>query len=313
MPENPLTFPSVAAALRARLPAVRAVHLGMKSEQVRALASDHGFSALACRYPSRGGVDRLCELAWLGTVFVDIGMDDTHPERDVVMREAALFNVAIALFDTVIDDGVRDERAVLLEALKPARLLARLENPRAEGSLLYASHPHAHPIVGLFDVALASIAARFHLRTERTLDRLKLTLVAMYESETRDRHDRSQAKALPVMFYGLLPDGGARANVAAVFRQLGELVAWLDDWKDLRDDLLRARANLWICRWDARGPLPIQYAAGALWSLTRLALMPWRVTSLLGAAIDNLLAATEEVHRDKLICCLALLLGTVDT
>jgi len=300
-------------ALARSQPSASVTQLGLARERLDQLALEHDFADLAARYPSRGDEARLRQLAWLGSAFADAATPHDHPQREQVLREAALFNLAIALFDTVIDDVILEERAGLLRALHPDKLVLRLRDASPAASLCREAELRPRPLIRLFDAALCSIAQRFAGQPPSALDALASALEQMYISETEARYDRSSAKSLPIVFYSLLPDGGAREHTLAAFERLGVFVALLDDWKDLRSDVLAARANLWVSPRDGHGVVPVQYVARALCTMLRLLLAPAYAADVLEGAMQQAVALAAPDERDKIVACISLLRSGVDT
>ncbi len=149
--------------------------------------------------------------------------------------EAALFNLGVSVFDSVVDD----EPQLLGEleaALHPDRVAERLR--LAAGSTArpaLCSDRAAELVVALFDRALHSAAARLEGDFTARL-RLHRLLVAMYESELGLSSDRRAAKTLPVVFIGEL--AGARRNriIEDLYAKLAAFLCLYDDWQDVDDD-----------------------------------------------------------------------------
>lgn len=109
--------------------------LGLTESQVAQLARAYRFAELAQHFPSRGDVQHLCKVAWYGSAVADIAVARAAPERELALRDGALFNVGIALFDTIVDDQP-DGLAGAQEALYPAALRQRLMRPRDRQTVL---------------------------------------------------------------------------------------------------------------------------------------------------------------------------------
>ena len=69
-----------------------------------AMSNTCDFRALASGFPARGDTESLIRIAWWGSAWGDVVCAPDAPDRDLVLKEAALFNLGIALFDSVIDE-----------------------------------------------------------------------------------------------------------------------------------------------------------------------------------------------------------------
>lgn len=240
--------------------------LGLGPSELQELSEQHRLADLARAFPSRGDEPRLREIAWFGSAFGDIVCSAESPERAFVLREAAVFNLAVALFDTVVDNHPIEQASVIASALAPPALHRRLKDPSGPEAALRCADPALHRIVRLFDFVLASAGARWAGAPEQ-IARAWSALTAMYASEMGVCSDRMPAKTMPVSFIGILGDRERGSAMATLFERFGRLVSLLDDWHDLGSDIQGCRANSFVLAQEARGRHALPYAWSALYRL----------------------------------------------
>lgn len=241
--------------------------LGLAQRELRDLFGDRQLEDLARAFPWRGDPRRLRQIAWWGSALGDIATADRRPAAGrCVLREAACFNLAIALFDSVVDE-CSEHVPTLVRELDPVRIKTRLQAPRRVESALRCDDPALRLLVELFDAVFASIGRRL-ARDGRRLDHLIAVLEAMLRSELGLSRNPFEAKTLPIVFIGSLPGGPTPGGRDALFDALARFLWMWDDWIDIVDDMrgLRANAFLGECR------LPASSAVGYMArSLGRLA------------------------------------------
>lgn len=186
----------------------------------------------------RGDPERLRRIAWWGTALAGLPGTATGTAR----VEAGRFNLAFALFDSVVDDTPR-RVAPLAGALAPDRLRARLAEPDRAADVLSSELRELEPLIRLFDTALTATGRRLRGQPSR-LDQLGDLLAAMFWSELRVTPDPFLAKTLPVVFIGSLVD--RHPSTARLFRALARFLWLWDDWLDLAADLRRLRPNAFL-------------------------------------------------------------------
>jgi hypothetical protein len=231
--------------------------------------------------------------------------------RAAALEAGALFNVFVALFDTAID-GSDAGRPGLCAALAPDRLAARLRSPQSVDRRLMHPDPRLAPVCRLIDRVLAILGNRFSERTSR-LAELERQLACMYASETEPGASRLAAKALPLTFICRASDELDCPQRERFYREIGHLVALLDDWDDLPADVHAGRANAFICAYDMR---TLRLPAYALRAAIQIALgkratcrqIESRLTQSLAATIDASRSLPAE-NRGKLLWILQRLLG----
>ena len=259
--------------------------LGLSIARIRTIADQFAFAELAGALPSRGDGTRLEQIAWFGSALGDVACAVEGTRDDEVLSDAALFNVSVALFDTVSDD-------------KP-HLLPRLVgtvNPEALRPLLLGGDVCATDasengddltivrLASLFRHVVARAGRRF-AGQDAKLASLDASIRLMFDSETRAGASRRSAKTLPVTFIGAL---ATRAVSSPLFTALGEFLALYDDWQDLGDDIVRGRANSFVQLVDGAD------APTAYWVSAAAALIaPSRIEARLVAAERRVLDASD--------------------
>jgi hypothetical protein len=232
----------VVERLRRRLPPESGpIELGLRDGQLaRVLPSREAERLAEAVSYARGTGDWLRRIVWWGTALADVaGSGDARTRT-----EAGRFNLAFALFDSIVDDRA-PLTPQLADALDPCRLSARLANPVSDTAALRTSVPELGPLVRLFDVALADAGHRLATAPQRVA-RLTDLLQLMFQSELCLTPDPVPAKVLPVVFVGELV--GDDCGTARLFRRLAEFCWLWDDWLDLADDLARRRPNVFLGR-----------------------------------------------------------------
>ena len=218
--------------------------LGLSAGALRSTADRFAFAELAAAFPSRGDRTRLEQIAWFGSALGDIACAVEGTRDDDVLSDAALFNVAVALFDTVADDQPhllsRLVATVHPDALRPILLGA---DGRAADASESEDDSTTARLASLFRHVVARAGRRFSGQRAK-LSSLDAYVRLMFDSETRAGASRRYAKTLPVTFIGAL---ATRAVFPSpLFTALGEFLALYDDWQDLGDDIVRGRANSFV-------------------------------------------------------------------
>jgi hypothetical protein len=239
----PCVTPAVAlglddAALRRSLPRIEVDLLGATTSR------------------AHGDPERLRRILWWGSALADL------PWRadEMVCVDGGRFNLAFALFDSVVDESP-EKVPTLARALAPERLRTRMAAPNRRDTTLTAPLPELEPLVQLFDVAVASVGRRLRGEQHR-LDHLGGLAETMFQSELRLLPDPFLAKTLPVVFIGALVD--TRASTARFFRALAEFLWLWDDWLDLAEDLSRLRPNAFLGRAGTHAARASACARGAI-------------------------------------------------
>ncbi|MDF1596038.1 MAG: hypothetical protein P1T08_08075 [Acidimicrobiia bacterium] len=193
---------------------------------------------VAAAVPERGDTKRLSQIAGWGAAACWITAEpDTE---DVVYAAAGAFNLAVAVFDSVLDRGP-ERSAALVGSLAPPHLARVLNDPERQRFEPVGSEHE--PVTELFHVALAGFVGRWG--NDRGHMSLALDLLStMYRSEVGESDDPMPAKALPSAFLGLM--GTNDPAHIDMHRALGRFLAAWDDWMDLDEDLLGFRPNRYL-------------------------------------------------------------------
>src|SRR4029079_10025861 len=137
--------------------------------------------ALTAGLPLRGDAERLREIVWWGSALADLRQPASPAERNRGLGEAGRFYLAVALFDSVLDDFPRALDA-LVEALAPDALRRRLVAPGDADPVLQTDAAALQPLVHLFDTVLAAAGTRLREQPRR-VERLGELLETMLRSE----------------------------------------------------------------------------------------------------------------------------------
>lgn len=222
--------------------------------------------------PTRGDRRRLEQIAWFGSALAEIGCAEGGVVDRSLLIEGAAFNLAVALFDTLVDErapGV-DELTRVLAPDVLARIL------RGNFDVAHSRVEQIERIAQLFRFVVGRAGQRFAGDAPKLLV-LEHQLRRMFESEISAGVSRADAKTLPIEFVGELCSRSAAPS--RLFESLGSFLALYDDWQDLGDDVAHGRANSFVRPFDRDGA-SFAYAASAALTLTA----PSRVTSRLVAA-----------------------------
>ena len=171
--------------------------VGWSRAQTAAFAQHYQLQELARAVTGRGDAESLARIAWWGSALADLGAANSCAQRGELLGICAAFNLAVALFDTAIDEAPIP-RLALVKALAPRRLHSRLYQPDSEATRLRSEHPSAALVVGLFDQALADRGRHFAGQHAR-LDTLVALLEAMYRSVLGQSDEPFIAKTGPVI------------------------------------------------------------------------------------------------------------------
>jgi hypothetical protein len=222
--------------------------LGLPFSDVEAACGRYGVDGLVRPIQGRGATaQHLHRIAWHGSALADIGCPPDHPARERLLLDAALFNLAVALTDSLVDDDPQ-AGALAARVLAPERLARRLSGPHDPQATIDSPESDLNALYGLWDTLLVRLGDRFS-GDQGSVTRLTTMLAQMHHSEFELSADRLTAKVMPLEFIGaLLRDPGADSPSAleALYRELGRLFALADDWYDLAADMRHLRANQFI-------------------------------------------------------------------
>jgi hypothetical protein len=188
-------------------------------------------------------------ICW-GARLAELGLaSEESSEADSVMREAGLFNLAVACFDTVVDE-MPGQLLPLARALHPSLLARRLDGAAGSRLTTGRSDGPAEAIVQLFEASLGSTSSRLADQPQQRRQLAEL-LRRMYDSETGRGPNPFLAKTLPVVYIGEIANihgtDPSRARAAgALFSELARFIADWDDYQDLADDWTHGRTNRFL-------------------------------------------------------------------
>ncbi len=200
----------LASAFRCLAPAAEQLpafdSLGLPIADIESACARYSFDELVQRIPGRGNTAaHLHLIAWHGSALADIGCPPEHPLRRRLLLDAALFNLAVALTDSLVDDdppaGARAARV-----LSPQKLERRLHAPEDDGAAIPAGEDGLDLLYRLWDGLLVSIGERFAADPE-ALAHISTMLAQMHRGEFDVGADRLPAKVLPIAFVGALLRG----------------------------------------------------------------------------------------------------------
>jgi hypothetical protein len=280
---------------------------GWSDAQLAAFTHACELGELAAAVSGRGDAASLAKIAWWGAALADLVPAGNTLARQEAMEIGAAFNLAVALFDSAIDQAPIP-RLALVEALAPQRLCARLHHPRDERVQLRSEHPVAARVVGLFDLALSRAGCRY-AGQQTNLDELGALLEAMYRSVLGQSDDPFIAKAGPVIFIGAVAAGRAGQALYAALARFCQL--W-DDALDIAEDLTVLAPNHFLGKgrglamhttlaYVARGSARVLAGAALHGSIER------HLHQALQASLTAALACDHETHRRTLRLCRELL------
>jgi hypothetical protein len=272
--------------------------LGLGDGPLAQLAAAHGFDELARRFPTRGDAHHLRRVAWYGSALADIACRPDTVGRDDVLRTGALFNVAVALADTVVDEHPKALRRAQT-VLHPAALERRLLRPLDQQTALTTADPELRGLAGLFDCALTTLGRRF-AHEPATLHALANHLTGMYASEVHRAADRMPAKTLPTVFIATSAAGAGDPSAQRLATRLAYLLALVDDWIDLGQDICRLRANGFVLSHHGRGRYLLPYLRRARYRVfggrRSHTDVGWTIAGACKATLEAAAAVSPETH-----------------
>lgn len=286
------------------------IPLGLTAPQLDTFWAAGHLPRLAEAFGSRGDAERLRLIAWWGSALADVALDRGAARRDAVLAESAAFNLAVALFDTTCEEQ-RAAAPILVHALAPARMTARLFAPDDERCRITCGDHTLDLVASLFDAVFASAGRRL-ATSPRQLSALAAQLERMYLSELRRTDDPFVAKTGPVTFIGSLVDGTDASRVRPLYAALGRLCQEWDDWNDLAEDFARMEPNSFVGV--PGGPFALGTIAFGFRGAARLVAGPAMhagIARSLSARLRDVIASGracgEDTHRRSLAFCRELL------
>jgi hypothetical protein len=306
----------VASAFRARAPAADELptpdSLGLGDAEIEAACARYGIDDLLPRVPSRAETPGdLHHIAWHGSALADIGCPTDHPLRERLLLDAALFNLAVALTDSLVDEDPR-AGARAGRVLNPPSLERRLRAPRDPRAAIVGEEPGLQALFGLWDALLARLGERYR-EDPGALASLAAMLRQMHGGEFDEGADRLPAKVLPIEFVGAILRGrDSPAALGELYRELGALLALSDDWNDLAEDMRRMRANQLVLMRDHTRAERLRYVARCLRRVVFAGALAEEVASGLSAGVERVLARAEAISPDARARAAAYIRGVLE-
>jgi hypothetical protein len=267
--------------------------LGLLTTELVQISDQHYFKQLTSDFSSRGDEERIKEIAWFGSVIGDIFCPVQFGNKDAILKEAAIFNVAIAFFDTVVDDLGEDQLKMLANAVTPYHMFQRIKNPRGMDYALQSEDQSLDRILKLFDFVLVGIGNRFNNDRIRR-DHLFELLAVMYKSEITSVGNKIKAKRLPIVFMGLLSGQTLNPKADLLLNELGRLLSLLDDWQDLGMDILNGKANGFVYHREGRGFFILPYRLFALFRIAGFYLSYLSIAWVLSRSLAKVMTLAEQ-------------------
>jgi hypothetical protein len=275
--------------------------IGLTPDQLVAFSARHELPCMANYTALRGDTRKLESIAWWGSAIADVVMVSHSAVRVRAMEEAAAFNLAVALFDSVVEHETRSAQQ-LMSALAPDRMRRRLDHPAESGAALNCADPLASRIARLFDFTLASVGGRCCTQPVGRAEMAAL-LEGMYLGATSVSGDPMLAKRGPVIFIGLLADlnGGRASRLLAL--ALATFCQQWDDWQDMAEDLRVLSPNSFLGVPPRRFHIAtVGYAGNAAIRLVGGRWCHPRIAKVISSSVVNVLAAARDIsseHHNK--------------
>ncbi len=286
--------------------------LGLREAEIEAACARYGIDGLVSRMPSRAETaGDLHHIAWHGSALADIGCPAGHPLRERLLLDGALFNLAVALTDSLVDEDPR-AGARAGRVLSPPNLERRLRGPSDPRAAIVVDEPELAALYGLWDALLARLGERY-AGDQDALASLAAMLRRMHGGEFDERADRLPAKVLPIEFVGaILRDGDSPATLGELYRELGALLALSDDWNDLAEDMRRMRANQLVLMRDHTRADRLLYVARCLHRVVFARALAEEVASRLSAGVGRVLERAEATSPDARARAAAYIRGVLE-
>jgi hypothetical protein len=270
-----------------------------------AFAKAHRLEAIATGLPWRGDADRLRTIAWWGSALADLVTAGRQADRNIILNESAAFNLAVALFDSVMECAPT-QAVDLAKALTPHNTRARLFDPVRTQTKLRCRDPSSNLVASLFDSALSSAGQRLE-SVPADLECMAEQLAGMYRSEMGLSPDPFVAKSGPVVFIGALAGSLEAEPVRRLYQAMAQFCQLWDDWQDLEEDLRHLAPNSFLGA--PRRTQSLRTFAYGMTSLKRVIggqLMHHGIAETLVSGLRGILVAARECDRDTYTRTLAL-------
>jgi hypothetical protein len=239
------------------------IRLGLQETELDDLADLCHLARLANVFPTRGSYGTLREILWFGSALAELTGSRSQKEPSTAVRDAALFNLAVSLIDTVVDERPAMVKP-LRNALNPTNIYRRLERPNQSPPLSTAS-PELDELLSLCDYLLARLGRRFS-GDQPSLLVIRDLLWRMHLAEFSADSNPLDAKKIPVIFIWVI-SGDHRESTYQLFLRLSDILSLVDDWQDLTKDILHLRANQFLGLTASKKPAVVTYLLQASWHI----------------------------------------------
>ena len=268
--------------------------IGLSRAQLAGVIGNDRLSRLSSQFHNRGSRQHLLNIAWYGSVIADVSCGVSDPNRECILREGALFNLAVALYDTTVEEFAH-LRPELIAGFDGHRIRDRLEGRTI--SPLTSAQPALGDLMFLCDSLLSSVRLRLQ-STPARLSYLAGLLERMYTSEVTKQGDRRDAKMLPIVFICALGED-VLANTRLQFpTALARWLSLMDDWQDLGRDVWARRANQFVLPQDGLSWHLVPYGIRALHLVFGGRSSRNRTADLLLSSLNDLVVSAEQVGAD---------------
>jgi len=216
-------------------------NLGLDEEELLSLVSELELKSYEGSFRRRGGLEGMITTMWWGSAINDIlNSPDCRSEKTLII--SGLFNLGVALFDSIIDDFPKREKRHL-----SAMVQVMLDNADQSAD---SSIPNQNTTRELFLIQKLITKILCHLKRNysRAHGKFLMNLISiMFKSEIGIQNTPHIAKQFPIVFLGALNNNYYNnIKYRQLYRELGLLINYWDDWKDITSDFLRLSPNIFL-------------------------------------------------------------------
>ncbi len=212
--------------------------LGLDNNSIYGIIESFNLELFIESFPGRGGISGFSTIIWWGSVLNDI----LGKNNNEILEIAGIFNLGIAFFDSIIDDFPEKEKKTLA-----CIAIEIIDSPEIVSTDFVSKYEVSKEVLLLSDIinrVLSYLRIKYSQRQHRfLLSMLKI----MLSSEIGTYSNMHIAKQFPILFIGALnPNYYCNTNHRLLFRYLGELINYWDDWKDIKSDMFNLSPNLYL-------------------------------------------------------------------
>lgn len=190
-------------------------------------------------------------ILWFGSCFADLLFSDSDKNENkdaytTTLTQAALFNLAVSLIDSIVDNNNQIQLTKFKEEINKEVIISLLKEKNINLSPnKYNDDKFLSVLVTLIKHILVSIGISFKDRKDLTME-ITGMIWDMYKSELK-LHDykKLDAKFLPILFISKLRilDPEKQPHYDNFFKSISEFFYIYDDWVDLVDDIFDGNNN----------------------------------------------------------------------